>query len=207
MFYLCCIFCSFFKTFWTFEFAFHFIFMVYFFLDWTEFSKMWIVNESSSWAMGWRNLKSREMISCDSCHESEELDSDCENKNPVTHFYDLKCMTHKYLFKVHMTLLSSWRPFFPDDLESLKTLWPWPLNSGQSGRKRNTWLMYRWLIEDGCWIWVIPSPHFSSKFKSTNQNCFQVKVFWTYSWVVFCQTFKNWWFYEISDFLKIIKRD
>ena len=110
MFYLCCIFCSFFKTFCTFEFAFHFIFMV-FFLDWTEFSKMWIVNESSSWAMGWRNLKSREMISCDSCHESEELDSDCENKNPVTHFYDLKCMTHKYLFMVHMTLLSSWWPF------------------------------------------------------------------------------------------------
>ena len=67
---------------------------------------------------------------------------------------------------------------------------------------------WRWrLIEDGCWIWVIPSPHFGSQFKSTNQNRFQVKVFWTYSWVVFCHTFKNRWFYEISDFLKIIKRD
>ena len=44
------------------------------------------------------------------------LDSDFENKNPVTHFYDLKCMTHEYLFMVHMTFLSSWWPF---------SWWPW----------------------------------------------------------------------------------
>ena len=147
MFYLCCIFCSFFKTFCAFEFAFHFVKLslsYFFFLTEQNFLK-WIVNESSSWAMGWRNLKSREMISCDSCHESEELDSDCENKNPVTHFYDLKRMTHKYLFMVHMTLLSLWRPFLLMTLNvwRLSDLDLWTLgNSDENGKNTDVddWL-------------------------------------------------------------------
>ena len=75
--------------------------------------------------MGWRNLKSREMISCDSCHESEELDSDFLNKKTRWHI----SMTHKcdsqYAFHDHvicfrlLTVSVTGKTPFPGDLESL----------------------------------------------------------------------------------------
>ena len=79
-------------------------------------------------------------------------------------------------------------------------LWPWPLNI----RRSRSWGQ---ILDVEYESYRVLESHFGSKFKWTNQNRFQVKVFWTCSWVVFCHTFKNWWFYEISDFLKIIVRD
>ena len=93
------------------------------------------------------------MISCDLCHESEELDSDFLNKKTRWHnwnFHDPYSVTH-----IHYHMIST------------DSIWPFSLMTLNVSRS-NKWPFVALTFEhqtvpelrtnSGCWIWVIPSP-------------------------------------------------